>query len=214
VTALTLLPMQGPALETSSALLPPIRILIAYGVFFTFGWLLYRRRDLVERVGERWKWRLLAGVAATIAYLAVLINQPFANPRLTHVTRCALSGVSMWMLILGIVGAFVRLVDRPSPIVRYLSDASYWMYIVHLPIVIAVPGVLAPSSLPAVVKFAITLAVTTAVTLVSYHYLVRSTAIGALLNGRRYPRSLPPDPGVRSPDLPGDQLSKSDSLGV
>ena len=28
-------------------------------------------------------------------------------------------------------------------------------------------------------------------TLVSYHYLVRATAIGALLNGRRYPRGLP-----------------------
>ena len=50
----------------------------------------------------------------------------------------------MWMLIFGIVGAFVRLLDRPSPIVRYVSDASYWMYIVHLPIVIAVPGLLAP----------------------------------------------------------------------
>ena len=78
------------------------------------------------------------------------------------------------------------------------------MYIVHLPIVIAVPGVLAPWPLPAVVKFAITLAVTTVATLVSYHYLVRSTAIGVLLNGRRYPRSLP----TRG------QVSKTDMLGV
>lgn len=55
---------------------------------------------------------------------------------------------------------------------------------------LVVPGLLAPSPLPAVVKFTITVAVATAATLVSYHYLVRATAIGALLNGRRYPRGL------------------------
>ena len=73
---------------------------------------------------------------------------------------------------------------------RYVSDASYWMYLVHLPFAIGIPGVLAPAPLPAIVKFAITVAITTAATLVSYHYLVRATAIGALLNGRRYPRGL------------------------
>jgi peptidoglycan/LPS O-acetylase OafA/YrhL len=120
----------------------------------------------------------------------------------------------MWLLILAIVGTFVSHFPQPTPLVRYLSDASYWMYIVHLPIVIAVPGVLAPSPLPALVKFAITLAVTTAVTLVTYHYLVRSTSIGALLNGRRYPRSLPKI-GVGSPDRPAaGHVSKSDVLGA
>jgi glucan biosynthesis protein C len=46
-------------------------------------------------------------------------------------------------------------------------------------------------SLPAVVKFFIVLGVTTLVTVVTYHYFVRSTVIGWLLNGRKYPRALP-----------------------
>lgn len=215
ITAITLLPMEKAGLDTSPSLLPPVHVLLAYGVFFTFGWLLYRRRDVLERLGERWKATLLGGGVASVAYLIVAVGQASGGTRLGHVAGCVLAGVSMWLLIVGIVGAFVRLLDRPSPIVRYLSDASYWMYLVHLPIVITVPGVLAASPLPALVKFAITLAVTTAATLVTYHYLVRSTAIGALLNGRRYPRSLPPtDVGVRSPNPPGGQVSKSDVLGV
>ena len=38
------------------------------------------------------------------------------------------------------------------------------------------------------IKFPLILAITLAVLLVSYHYLVRPTFIGALLNGRKYPR--------------------------
>jgi hypothetical protein len=41
------------------------------------------------------------------------------------------------------------------------------------------------------VKFPLILGITAAVLLASYHYLVRSTFLGKLLNGRRYPRSLP-----------------------
>ena len=191
VTAITLLPMAKAGLDTSQSLLPPIAVLVAYGVFFTFGWLVYRRRDIIETFGKRWKAPMIAGGAASVAYLTVRVAQPLSDPATAHLVGCALAGLSMWMLIFGIVGAFVSLLDRPNPILRYLADASYWMYIVHLPIVITVPGMLAPSPLPAAVKFMITLAVTATATIVSYHYLVRSTAIGKLLNGRRYPRAWP-----------------------
>ena len=191
VTTITLLPMEGPALETSDALLPPPRILVAYGVFFAFGWLLYRRRDVLEGFGARWKAPMAIGAVAALAYLALTVGQVITNRVLVHVVGCAVAGLTIWMLIFGIVGLFVSRVDRPRPLVRYLSDASYWMYLVHLPFAIILPGVLAPLALPAAMKFAITLAGTTAITLVSYHYLVRATAIGVLLSGRRYPRSLP-----------------------
>jgi peptidoglycan/LPS O-acetylase OafA/YrhL len=195
LTTVTLLPMEHPALETSSSFLPPVRVLVAYGVFFAFGWLLYRRRDVLEAVGDRWKTPMAIGAASAVAYLVITVGQAINNRVVYHIVGCAVAGLTIWMLIFGIVGLFVSRLDRPRPLVRYLSDASYWMYLIHLPFTIGIPGLLAPSPLPAVVKFAITLAVTSAATLVSYHYLVRSTAIGALLNGRRYPRSLPaPEP--------------------
>jgi glucan biosynthesis protein C len=191
ITAVTLLPMTAPALDTPLAFAPPLRVLIAYAVFFSFGWLMYRRRDIIEPFGAKWKLPMAVGVAAALGYLVVTVGKVIADPTLHHVIGCALAGLSMWMLIFGIVGLFVSILTHPRPIVRYLSDASYWMYIVHLPFTIAIPGLLATWPAPAVVKFAITLAVTSLVTVVSYHYLVRATAIGALLNGRRYPRSLP-----------------------
>ena len=72
-----------------------------------------------------------------------------------------------------------------------MSDASYWLYLIHLPITAFVPGLLSGFQWSPFFKSGITLLVTTGVTLVTYHFLVRSTVIGVLLNGRRYPRALP-----------------------
>ena len=196
VSTLTLIPMRVDGIESSSAVLPPIRILAAYGAFFAFGWLLYRQRDLIGSFGASWKSRFAAGIVAVIVYLAFLVRRPIPDPSVSHVVAVALASLTIWLLIFGIVGVFVRHMDAQRPAVRYLSDASYWMYLVHAPLTIWLPGVLANSTAPAGVKFAIVLSLTTLVTLITYHSFVRTTAIGALLNGRRYPHLVTADAHV------------------
>lgn len=190
VTTLTLLPMAGPGLETSAALLPPPRVLVAYGVFFAFGWCLYRQRDeLVPAFERRWVRVLTLGIVVSIAYLVVLLAQQRLSLRTWHLAGVTLAGPAVWLWIYGIVGLFVRHLPRPRPRVRYLSDASYWMYLTHLTVITWTAGLLAPSPAHVVIKFAVVLMVTTLVTLVTYHVWVRPTRLGALLNGRRYSRS-------------------------
>jgi surface polysaccharide O-acyltransferase-like enzyme len=191
VTLVTLLPMEAPALDTSGALLPPIRILAAYGVFFAFGWLLFRQREVIPSYRTRWASLLGAGICASVGYLVFVVRRPIVDPAMWHLVAVSLAALSIWLFVLGSIGLFVRHMDTPRPLVRYFSDASYWMYVTHLVPVIWTAGVLARSTAPAVMKFAVVLAFTTFVTTVSYHYIVRSTAIGQLLNGRRYPRSGP-----------------------
>jgi surface polysaccharide O-acyltransferase-like enzyme len=186
VMAITLLPMQGPGLETSAAIVPPARILIAYGVFFVFGWCLFSQRDqLLPKFSRGWPWFIIAGLVVFIAYVATLAAEERTPGRQWHVLGAILAGLATWFLIHGITGFFVRRMDSPRPAVRYLADASYWMYLTHLVPITWMSGVLAPSSAPPVMKFAIVLAVTTATTLITYRWWVRSTALGVLLNGRR-----------------------------
>jgi hypothetical protein len=42
----------------------------------------------------------------------------------------------MWSLASLGIGLFKWLFDKPSKVVRYLADSSYWLYLIHLPIVI------------------------------------------------------------------------------
>ncbi|MDE2773775.1 MAG: hypothetical protein OXI46_08740 [Gemmatimonadota bacterium] len=60
-----------------------------------------------------------------------------------------------------------------------------------MPIVMALPVLLANVQLPGIVKLAIVVVASVGLTLLSYRYFVRSTAIGMQLNGRRCPRGAP-----------------------
>jgi glucan biosynthesis protein C len=191
VSAVTLLPMSRPTLDTSFAFVPALRVLVAYAVFFTFGWLLFARREVVPAFGQR-PWRYLSAAFLTSIIYMVIVVSTAATPTFAgHLAGISAAGIAMWLWIYGVTGFFVRYFEEARPLQRYLSDASYWMYLIHLPFAIWIPGVLAPRAIPGALKLLIVLAGTSAVTVATYHLFVRSTAIGAFLNGRKFDRALP-----------------------
>lgn len=199
ITAVSMLPNPYGALLQSNSFLPEIDDLLANFVFFGVGWLLYGCRDLIPDLKRlAWTQILLAWlVLFPIASIAQGRELEHIGLRLwpEHLVACFVGGPMTWMLIFGITGVFLRYFDRPIPVLRYLTDASYWVYLAHLPLVIALAGLLANLPLPALVKAGLVLGMSMAILLVSYHFGVRSTAIGAFLNGRRYPlRAKDPEP--------------------
>ena len=42
----------------------------------------------------------------------------------------------MWRLVWLTIGLFRHFMSRANGFVRYVADSSYWMYLIHLPIVI------------------------------------------------------------------------------
>jgi len=81
-----------------------------------------------------------------------------------------------------------------SPTTRYLADASYWIYLMHMSTIVFFLSLMRPYDWHWAIKLAIMVLGSMPILLLSYHYLVRFTWIGAILNGRRQPRAakLPP----------------------
>jgi hypothetical protein len=90
--------------------------------------------------------------------------------------------------VFAFVGAAVRFLATPHPVTRYLADASYWIYLMHLSTLIFFVTLLRPFDLHWSIKLLISVGGSMPILLVTYHYLVRFTWIGAILNGRRHPR--------------------------
>jgi len=79
-----------------------------------------------------------------------------------------------------------RFLNTENVHVRYLVDASFWLYLVHLPLVIFVQTLLAETSMFVWIKFAGASMGPLVFGLITYALLVRYTPIGAMLNGKRY----------------------------
>jgi peptidoglycan/LPS O-acetylase OafA/YrhL len=187
---LAMLLMKYPWLEDPPSFVPAPRIVIAYAIPFAFGWLLYLYADLLETLSRR-AWLYAAGAAvASVAYLAGF-RLPVDREVAFYLMRI-LHSVALWLLIFAVTGLFLRYLGRHSALGRYLCDSSYFLYLAHMPVIIAFQLLLRDVPLPPLAKVPLVLAATIAVLLPLYRYGVRPTVIGAVLNGRRYPGAFTP----------------------
>ncbi len=188
ITAATLLPIQG-VLATLARFQPDFSELIAYGIFFGFGWLLYFHRELLQGF-ERLAWlQTILAPALWVVSEGVLANGVGATE--ATIVRSLVGGIAIWMFFFGLTGLFIRYLDKPSARIRYVVDASYWVYLIHLPFTIWIPGLLVGTGLSVWFRMLTVLAVTTFACFVTYDLFVRSSFVGRVLNGRRYTRGLP-----------------------
>ncbi|HEX7705454.1 MAG TPA: acyltransferase family protein [Thermoanaerobaculia bacterium] len=198
-----------------TGLAPKLPALVAYGTAFVLGWLLHRQALLLGVLERRWRSSLAIAVALTVVCLSIV----GMTPRMTALTvidggdamrllYAACYALSIWFWTFGFIGAAMRFFSGASAVIRYLADSSYFLYLAHVPIVFALQVLLMDVPLHWTAKFPAILAITLAVLFASYHYLVRPTVIGEILNGRRHPRrrrssvvsaSIPATPAEPSP---------------
>lgn len=178
-----------------NAFLPPWMEWAHNGLFYVVGLALYAHQQrLLAHYVRRWPWYAAAGLVCFLASGVVLEQVPAdARNALPMDMRWAFSfayNAAAWCWSLALIGVFTAHLGRPSRAMRYLADSSYWVYLVHMPMTIGFGALLFGLPWPAGVKMLLNISATTALSLASYHWLVRSTAVGTLLNGKRHAKHL------------------------
>jgi glucan biosynthesis protein C len=177
------------SLETSMTFLPNFPVLGVYFAFFGFGWLLYGARECLPLLQERLLSKGALLLVLMALHIALLAQGPqlFAGPYgLFGLVASAAAGMgAAWVGFSFWTGLFMRHFTQPSAIMRYLTDASYAVYLVHLPLVYLAAGRLASWRAPAAFKMSAVVLVVAATSLGFYATCVRRTFVGQALNGRR-----------------------------
>lgn len=179
----------GP--DTSIGLLPLPAVLAYYAVFFAFGAMYFGSQDREVAVGQHYGWAIALALVVLFP-----IGLSFQEPE-SGMQRLLYSLIQVsyaWFMAFGLMGLFHHLFPKEKRWVRYLSDSSYWLYLVHIPLVMSLQFIVRDWDLPGLLKFMLVCGVSTALLLLSYQLLVRKSWLGILLNGQRYgsqPRSSP-----------------------
>ena len=179
ITAIFYLLIGSWSVDTSISLVPNFNTLIYYSIFYIIGWILFISKHLLHMF-MRYDWM------TTILAVLVFSIYFFMNSEFSYISHIIINSIMVWLFVFGITGLFIRYASIHSSIMRYISDASYWVYLIHLPLTAIIPGLISDWIIPASLKFLFVLIITSVLCFVSYHYLVRGTFIGQFLNVRRY----------------------------
>jgi glucans biosynthesis protein C len=183
-----------------SSLVTNLQAVIGFGTAFGFGWLLHRQVDLIRLLERRWLLNSVLAVVLIAAsfFLAVIISRrpPQIGYDPVRLAGAICYALAIWTTTFAAIGLALRFLSGFSPVRRYLADASYWLYLIHLPILMALQVAVSNLDWPWPIKFGTILLVALPLMFASYQLLVRYSFIGTVLNGRRMRREGKPAPEV------------------
>ncbi len=184
-----------------------------YLLYFLAGWWLYSVKEGLPALARAWIPNLLIG---TIVFtIGTELSQTYFSQ-----TKIAHYGLIRWASYLtycvgaaftafGFLGLFERYLNRPTRVGRYLADTAFWVYVVHLSIVVPLLPVLRPLHLPWWLSGLVNASLSTAIALLLFKWVVRPTFLVRLFGPAGYhqphPKTVPAEPGEPEDLQPSEQ---------
>jgi glucan biosynthesis protein C len=188
LTALTLAPCRGgQLLEGFIFFRPHVPSLVYYGSFFVLGYLFRGLPALLQTASRHAPaYGLAAAALFPLALYASHLEYSIGPGGGIHAAAVLANGACTWALIYFFIGCALRWFDYSATWILYASQSSYWVFLIHMPLVGLAGWWLSGYDLPAVVKFTLVFAFVATACLLSYHYLVQRSWVSVFLNGKRF----------------------------
>jgi glucan biosynthesis protein C len=173
-------------------LVPKIPSLVIYGLYFSIGWFLHRSQHFMEGFKKYRKSNLFLSLVLLILICLLFLLQ-FTHPQVqTYMAKPLFSklfisiyGLTSMTTVFAFIGFMMVLFANTNKVIRYLSDSSYWLYVIHLPIVVFFQVIVMPLPLHWTLKISIIFIPSFLIMFFTYHFMVRKTWVGVMLNGKK-----------------------------
>ncbi len=177
--------------EPYTGMMPRIPLYLYYGFFFFLGFTIHRYyiNNLMVFTRNAIPYLIIGIAMVPIVWRLCYLHSNGDASSLSFILIRIIAATQTILLSFGFLGFFLKFTQSENYILRYISDASYWMYLVHLPIVVSMQTWFINSPVPPVLRFWIVNLAGIAIPLITYGLFVRYTIIGKTLNGPRKKRS-------------------------
>lgn len=164
-----------------------------YGMFYWAGWQLFGREKVLDRL-QPWCWQfVLASFVLFIPHyyllpkldIALIQQATEARPPTPKLLEAVLASYLSVLLTLSALLVGQKFLARSNAWLKFCSDSSYWVYLIHLPIILFLQTLLIPVAIPVLAKLVFVVVATWLFCMATYVVFVRYTPIGWMLNGKR-----------------------------
>ena len=193
-TAALLWPYRGGQVHEGFLFFTPhLPSLLYYGAFFLLGYLLNGARWIGHlRLGHPGIYLAIGLASFPLATYVSAIDQQLL-PRVLHVHLLSVlvNALCTWAWIYFFTASALKYFDRPSSWALYVSQSSYWVFLIHMPLLGFICWAMALQDWPALIKFGVAVSFTTVCAFASYHYLIQQSWVSVFLNGKRFDMDWP-----------------------
>lgn len=189
VLPLTLILLMVPELflHVDTGIIPKMPYLCFFGYFFFLGWIINRNAAISFSWMAKKTWIFLAAgiILSVFLFWFEFSGRYEGRQDIKTIGIKLLAALQAICLVFGSVGFFLRMWQSESKTWKYVSDASYWMYLIHLSLVATGQILLMSVQMNSVLKFLSILLATLIITLATYHFFIRFSIVGEWLHGKR-----------------------------
>lgn len=168
-------------IPTDLSAMPNPSLLMLYSLFFFIGACCARNLDLFEII---FKWRIFYFILACCLVLGNMLIMYHNKSNLEHVAIFLYSGASC-LLLYTFVSGCIRFCSKPNEILRYIAEASYWIYLTQVYIILRLQQAFSAYD-NMFVQFTATVLITLIVGLVSFDLLFRKRGLMRLAKLYRF----------------------------
>ncbi len=167
----------GP--DTASHIVVNPIVLAYYLCFFLFGSFMFQTCMSIDR-----RWTLALLPAIPIFYVGRIFE--FTGDSVSaHIASSVVQVMYAWAMCFGTIGFFKIVASANRPWIRYMSDASYWIYLWHVALIFPAQAIATRIDWNVHLEVVLIIVGVTANLLVVYQLFVRYTWVGTMLNGSR-----------------------------
>lgn len=152
-------------------------------IFYIYGYILFvdgRFERALLRSGA-----LILALGVAVFFLMLGISGGVAHSLFLLETERLGQGFVSWFWVAAILSLGMRYLARTNRVLRYLTDAAFPIYVLHMPALMLIASLVLGLDLPVAAKYALLVAGTAALTLTIYDLVVKRFRVTRLLFGMK-----------------------------
>ncbi len=160
---------------------------ITLWMYFVLGWFIYHNKQVIT-LFVKVRQKALLGAVIIVPICIWATRERLFNEHNVDLVTGLVAGISNGILgacmTITLIGWFYIRFDKTSRLAQEFGKASYWVYLVHFPIVVAVGGIVSTLEIHAAFKYGLTISCSIPIIAITYFVLVLNTPLRYVIVGK------------------------------